>query len=102
MADFFLFRVESGVSFRDDLSNRISWYLGSMKQDEADEAVKRFLKLSLTVPTFFNIILFVVTHECGTQIDAWLSLVERCVRDAEVAGSNPVASTFLGPEIADK
>ena len=24
--------------------------------------------------------------------DAWLSLVERCVRDAEVAGSNPVAS----------
>ena len=22
---------------------------------------------------------------------AWLSLVERCVRDAEVAGSNPVA-----------
>ena len=27
------------------------------------------------------------------NIDAWLSLVERCVRDAEVAGSNPVAST---------
>ena len=26
------------------------------------------------------------------HIDAWLSLVERCVRDAEVAGSNPVAS----------
>ena len=26
--------------------------------------------------------------------DAWLSLVERCVRDAEVAGSNPVASTL--------
>ena len=25
--------------------------------------------------------------------EAWLSLVERCVRDAEVAGSNPVAST---------
>ena len=25
--------------------------------------------------------------------DAWLSLVERCVRDAEVGGSNPVAST---------
>ena len=63
-----------------------------------DEAVKRFLKLSLTVPTFFNIILFVVTHECGTQIDAWLSLVERCVRDAEVAGSNPVASTKKTPK----
>ena len=28
------------------------------------------------------------------HIDAWLSLVERCVRDAEVAGSNPVASTL--------
>ncbi len=26
------------------------------------------------------------------ESDAWLSLVERCVRDAEVAGSNPVAS----------
>ena len=25
----------------------------------------------------------------------WLSLVERCVRDAEVAGSNPVISTIL-------
>ena len=24
---------------------------------------------------------------------AWLSLVERCVRDAEVVGSNPVAPT---------
>ena len=28
-------------------------------------------------------------------IEAWLSLVERCVRDAEVAGSNPVASIYL-------
>ncbi len=28
--------------------------------------------------------------------EAWLSLVERCVRDAEVAGSNPVASTTKG------
>ena len=25
--------------------------------------------------------------------EVWLSLVERCVRDAEVAGSNPVTST---------
>ena len=29
---------------------------------------------------------------CHSDVDAWLSLVERCVRDAEVAGSNPVAS----------
>ncbi len=26
-------------------------------------------------------------------IEMWLSLVERCVRDAEVVGSNPVIST---------
>ena len=29
------------------------------------------------------------------DIEAWLSLVERCVRDAEVAGSNPVASIYI-------
>ncbi len=29
-----------------------------------------------------------------TENEAWLSLVERCVRDAEVAGSNPVASIY--------
>ena len=28
------------------------------------------------------------------RIEAWLSLVERCVRDAEVASSNLVASTY--------
>ena len=33
--------------------------------------------------------------------EAWLSLVERCVRDAEAAGSNPVASTiwFVGQAV---
>ena len=30
--------------------------------------------------------------------EAWLSLVERCVRDAEAAGSNPVASTMRTPK----
>ena len=30
----------------------------------------------------------------GNEIGAWLSLVERCVRDAEAAGSNPVAPTI--------
>ncbi len=34
---------------------------------------------------------------CHSDIDAWLSLVERCVRDAEVAGSNPVASSNEKP-----
>ena len=31
----------------------------------------------------------------NVHIVAWLSLVERCVRDAEVASSNLVASTYL-------
>ena len=30
------------------------------------------------------------------NIEMWLSLVERCVRDAEAAGSNPVISTKIG------
>ena len=34
------------------------------------------------------------TAENKTENDAWLSLVERYVRDVEVAGSNPVASTL--------
>lgn len=34
--------------------------------------------------------------------DAWLSLVERCVRDAEVVGSNPVAPIFLYPFLVGK
>ena len=29
----------------------------------------------------------------STIVGTWLSLVERCVRDAEVAGSNPVVPT---------
>lgn len=35
-------------------------------------------------------------------IGAWLSLVERCVRDAEVVGSNPVAPIFLYPFLVEK
>ena len=31
-------------------------------------------------------------------IEAWLSLVERCVRDAEAACSNHVASIHLWPD----
>ncbi len=31
-------------------------------------------------------------------IEAWLSLVERCVRDAEAACSNHVASIYLWPD----
>ena len=32
-------------------------------------------------------------RQTNNNIEAWLSLVERCVRDAEVASSNLVAST---------
>ena len=43
-----------------------------------------------------------LTHEAGAMykteynndFEMWLSLVERCVRDAEAAGSNPVISTI--------
>ena len=43
-------------------------------------------------------------RKCGTIAPAnhnsgmWLSLVERCVRDAEVAGSNPVIPTITTTE----
>ena len=49
----------------------------------------KYLAKDLTKTTCFNIIIW---HET-MYIEAWLSLVERCVRDAEAAGSNPVAST---------
>ena len=35
------------------------------------------------------------TGENKTENDAWLSLVERYVRDVEVAGSNPVTPIFV-------
>ncbi len=33
-------------------------------------------------------------NESGAFFEVWLSLVERYVRDVEVAGSNPVTSTI--------
>ena len=32
----------------------------------------------------------------SVYIEVWLSLVERCVRDAEAVGSSPVTSTIKG------
>ncbi len=32
----------------------------------------------------------------SAYIEVWLSLVERCVRDAEAVGSSPVTSTIKG------
>ena len=51
-----------------------------------------FFKNLLTTHHIWGIILFA---DGETAIEAWLSLVERCVRDAEVVGSNPVASTEM-------
>ena len=36
----------------------------------------------------------IVYNNYRLDIEVWLSLVERCVRDAEAAGSNPVTSTI--------
>ena len=54
-----------------------------------------------------NIIAQTLTKWCKNCImnivvsyGAWLSLVERCVRDAEVAGSNPVISTIIASDLA--
>ena len=56
----------------------------------------------MTLTRLSDIILPVAEADTTQQrkqlIDAWLSLVERCVRDAEVVGSNPVASTVYVPE----
>ena len=38
---------------------------------------------------------FNYSHSLANEVGAWLSLVERYVRDVEVAGSNPVAPTSL-------
>jgi hypothetical protein len=35
----------------------------------------------------------IFVRKLGKSVGTWLSLVERCVRDAEVAGSNPVVPT---------
>ncbi len=45
---------------------------------------KKILKIRLTSAGIYIIL--------PNVIEAWLSLVERCVRDAEVASSNLVAS----------
>ena len=58
---------------------------------KAEEYATSFNRLSENNLTFFpeESILF----KCLSEIEVWLSLVERCVRDAEAAGSSPVTST---------
>ena len=50
------------------------------------QKIEKNQKKLLTFPQICIILTYV--------IEAWLSLVERCVRDAEVASSNLVASTY--------
>ena len=54
-----------------------------------------FWKSLLTFPHLYNIICLASNDETKTNNEVWLSLVERCVRDAEAAGSSPVTSTKL-------
>ena len=60
-----------------------------------------FFILSNKTLAFFRINIYtstgieIHTFEYGFSFGAWLSLVERFVRDEEVAGSNPVAPIFL-------
>ena len=62
-----------------------------MAQKTAYAGHIRVRKISLTSHTFSSKIFMLKEI---LYIEAWLSLVERCVRDAEVVGSNPVASTL--------
>ena len=47
----------------------------------------------LTFRYYCHIIYLALSDNAQLNNEVWLSLVERCVRDAEVAGSNPVTST---------
>ena len=66
---------------------------GSLDDAQAHHApVLSDLVNSRKLPCLTVEVILGVGHQMGReQIGAWLSLVERCVRDAEVAGSNPVA-----------
>ena len=47
----------------------------------------------LTFQYYCHIIYLALSDNAQLNNEVWLSLVERCVRDAEAAGSNPVTST---------
>ena len=53
---------------------------------------KKISKKLLTFVFHYNIICLASSDEAKLNNEVWLSLVERCVRDAEAAGSNPVTS----------
>ena len=56
----------------------------------------RILKVFIDFPVPFGYTIEVLRREPRyRKIEAWLSLVERSVRDAEAASSNLVASTYI-------
>ena len=57
---------------------------------------REVLKIGVDFPTPFGYTIEVLRREPWyRKIEAWLSLVERSVRDAEAASSNLVASTYI-------
>ena len=63
-----------------------NWLIKNVDNVEKMQKIEKNQKKLLTFPQICIILTYV--------IEAWLSLVERCVRDAEVASSNLVASTY--------
>ena len=49
----------------------------------------------LTFRYYCHIIYLALSDNAQLNNEVWLSLVERCVRDAEAAGSSPVTSTIF-------
>ena len=70
----------------------VSGFCGKNKKIKASEKSKKTVDTS---EIFRYTIVCVDGLQCGITLEAWLSLVERCVRDAEVACSNHVASIIM-------
>ena len=71
----------------DEVNINLSNWANTSNYSEILNIINIFKNSSKKVLTFFWIYI-ILRH----VIEAWLSLVERCVRDAEVACSNHVAS----------
>ena len=74
----------------DEVNINLSNWANTSNYSEILNIINIFKNSSKKVLTFFWIYI-ILRH----VIEAWLSLVERCVRDAEVACSNHVASILL-------
>ena len=70
----------------------VSGFCGKSKKIKASEKSKKTVDTS---EIFRYTTVRVDGLQCGITLEAWLSLVERCVRDAEVACSNHVASIIM-------